>query len=115
MAARPQRREHHGLDQRPGGVLLHRLFLFLVTLIALFPVLRDGPWLADRALALADILLGGPGERLASKIADATRGTVNGTVVVALLEGAIIGVGYAFAGVPHAVLLTVLTVALAMV
>ena len=66
-------------------------------------------------MALADILLGGPGERLASKIADATRGTVNGTVVVALLEGAIIGVGYAFAGVPHAVLLTVLTVALAMV
>src|SRR5258705_1580227 len=98
-----------------GGVLLHRLFLFLVMLIALFPVLRDGPWLADRALALADILLGSPGERLASKIADATRGTVNGTVVVALLEGAIIGVGYAFAGVPHAVLLTVLTVALAMV
>ena len=98
-----------------GGVLLHRLFLFLVMLIALFPVLRDGPWLADRALALADILLGGPGERLASKIADATRGTVNGTVVVALLEGAIIGAGYAFAGVPHAVLLTVLTVALAMV
>jgi predicted PurR-regulated permease PerM len=98
-----------------GGVLLHRLFLFLVMLIALFPLLRDGPWLADRALALADILLGAPGERLASKIADATRGTVNGTVVVALLEGAIIGVGYAFAGVPHAVLLTVLTVALAMV
>src|SRR5690349_17896821 len=98
-----------------GGALLHRLFLFLVMLIALFPVLRDGPWLADRALALADILLGDPGERLATKIADATRGTVNGTVVVAVLEGAIIGVGYAFAGVPHAVLLTIVTVALAMV
>ena len=98
-----------------GGALLHRLFLFLVMLIALFPVLRDGPWLADRTLALADLLLGGPGERLASKIADATRSTVDGTAVVAVVEGIVIGVGYAFAGVPHPVLFTVLTVAFAMV
>jgi predicted PurR-regulated permease PerM len=98
-----------------GGALLHRFFLFLMMLIALFPVLRDGPWLAERTLALADLLLGGPGERLASKIADAIRSTVNGTAAVAVVEGIVIGVGYAFAGVPHPVLFTVLTVALAMV
>ena len=51
-----------------GGALLHRLFLFLVTMIALFLVLRDGAWLAGRVLATTDLLLGGPGERLASKL-----------------------------------------------
>jgi predicted PurR-regulated permease PerM len=76
-----------------GGELLHRLFLFLITLIALFFVFRDGAWPADRALETADHL-GDPCALLASKIADAIRGTVNGTVAVAVVEGAIIGVGY---------------------
>jgi predicted PurR-regulated permease PerM len=77
-----------------GGALLHRLFLFLITLIALFVVLRDGSWLANRVLVTADLLLGKPGQRLATKIADAIRGTVNGTVAVAFAEGAVIGIGY---------------------
>jgi predicted PurR-regulated permease PerM len=37
-----------------GGALLRRLFLFAITLIALFLVLRDGAWLADRALATSE-------------------------------------------------------------
>jgi predicted PurR-regulated permease PerM len=98
-----------------GGALLHRIFLFLVTLIALFLMLRDGTWLADRVLATTDLLLGDPGERLASKIADAVRGTVNGTVVVAVADGAIIGMAYVLAGVPHPLLFAVLTMAFAMV
>src|SRR5882757_5906280 len=98
-----------------GGALLHRLFLFLVTLIALFLMLRDGTWLADRVLATTDLLLGDPGERLASKIADAVRGTVNGTVVVAVADGTIIGVAYVLTGVPHPLLFAVLTMAFAMV
>src|SRR5258706_8907999 len=98
-----------------GGALLHRLFLFLITLIALFPLLRDGTWLADRALATADRLLGNPGERLVSKIADATRATVNGTVATAIVKGAVIGIAYFLTGVPHPLLFVVLTMALAMV
>ena len=43
-----------------GGALLHRLFLFVIALTALFLVLRDGTWLADRVLATADRLLGEP-------------------------------------------------------
>jgi predicted PurR-regulated permease PerM len=98
-----------------GGALLHRLFLFMVTLIALFLMLRDGTWLANRALATTDLLFGNPGERLASKIADAVRGTVIGTVAVALADGAILGVAYAMTGVPHPLLFAVLTMAFAMV
>jgi predicted PurR-regulated permease PerM len=59
--------------------------------MALFLVFREGEWLADRLLDTVDRLLGDPGERLASMIADAVRGTVNGIVAVALAEAAIIG------------------------
>jgi predicted PurR-regulated permease PerM len=98
-----------------GGALLHRLFLFLVTLIALFMVFRDGTWLADRALATAGRVLGNPGERLVVKIADAVRATVNGTVAASILKGAIIGIAYGLTGVPHAFLFALLTMMLAMV
>ena len=97
-----------------GGELLRRLFLFLVTLIALFFMYRDGGWLAARGLETADRFLGDPGERLAGKMADAVRGTVNGTVVIAVAEGIIIGIGYYIAGAPDPLLLTLLTIAFAM-
>jgi predicted PurR-regulated permease PerM len=46
---------------------------------------------------------------------DAVRGTVIGTVVVAVAEGLLIGAGYALAGVPSRALFTLLTIAFAMV
>lgn len=98
-----------------GGALLHRLFLFAITLIALFLVLRDGAWLADRALITADHLLGDSGARLISRIADAIRATVSGTMAAAIVKGAGIGIVYVVMGVPHPLLFTVLTTALAMV
>jgi predicted PurR-regulated permease PerM len=98
-----------------GGALLHRLFLFVMTLISLFVVLRDGIWLAENALATAERLLGNPGERLVGKIADAIRATVNGTVAAAILKGAVVGIAYILTGVPHPLLFTMLTMVLAMV
>ncbi|HEX8167732.1 MAG TPA: AI-2E family transporter [Beijerinckiaceae bacterium] len=97
-----------------GGQLLYRLFLALLTFMALFLILRDGERIAARVLALADRWLGGPGERLAEKMVVAVRGVVNGTVVVAVGEGILIGAGYVVAGVPHAVLFAILTAAFAM-
>jgi predicted PurR-regulated permease PerM len=98
-----------------GGALLDRLFLFVMMLIALFVMLRDGAYLADRILATADLLLGDPGERLASKIADAIRGTVSGLVAAAVTDGLVIGIGYVAAGVPHPLLFAALTTSFAMV
>ena len=89
-----------------GGQLLHRAVMFLVCLIALFGFLRHGAWIAARLLDTADRILGDPGERLASKMVDAVRGTLNGTVLVAVVEGLLIGAGYVLAGVPSAALLT---------
>jgi len=42
------------------------------------------------------------------------RGAVNGTVLVAIGEGSLIGIGYAVAGVPRPVLFTLATIAVAM-
>jgi predicted PurR-regulated permease PerM len=98
-----------------GGALLHRLFLFAISLLALFLVLREGAWLADRALTTADHLLGDPGARLVSRIAEAIRATVNGTMAAAAAKGAGVGIAYVVMGVPHPLLFAVLTAALAMV
>ena len=98
-----------------GVEFLYRFFHFMVVLIALFGFLRNGAWIANRILDTADRLLGDPGERLASRMVDTIRGTVNGTILIAVVEGALIGVAYFAAGVPHALLFTLLTMAFAMV
>jgi predicted PurR-regulated permease PerM len=97
-----------------GGELLHRLVLFLLTLIMLFVMFRDGAWIAERAVETADRILGDPGERLAAKIADAVRGTVNGTVVLAVAQGFVIGIAYVAGGVPNPLLFVLMTIAFGM-
>jgi predicted PurR-regulated permease PerM len=97
-----------------GAQLAHRAVLVLVMPLALFFLFRDGEWLGGRLLAHADRWLGDPGEHLAEKLISAVRGTVVGTVVVAVGEGVLIGVGYAVAGVPHPVLFGAITAAVAM-
>jgi predicted PurR-regulated permease PerM len=98
-----------------GGQLLHRGFMFFLCLIALFGFLRHGAWISSRLMDTADRILGDPGERLASKMVSAVRGTVNGTVLVAFAEGVLIGIAYFLAGVPNPVLFTLFTIAFAMV
>jgi predicted PurR-regulated permease PerM len=97
-----------------GGQLLHRLFMLFFSLLALFVLLRNGRSVANRFLETSDRLFGEAGEGLIEKMVDATRGTVNGTVLVAVGEGLLIGVGYLIAGVPSAVLFTIFTIAFAM-
>jgi predicted PurR-regulated permease PerM len=97
-----------------GGQLLHRTFMFLISLLALFMILRNAEWLAARTLETAERVFGDPAERLSHKMVEAVRGSVNGTIVVAILEGMLIGIAYAFAGVPYWALFALLTTALAM-
>jgi len=89
------------------------LFLF-VTLLALFFMLRDGDELTDYVYRTARHFYGIFGETFVTRLVGAVRGAVNGTVFVAIGEGAIIGIGYAVAGVPRAVLFTLATIAFAM-
>lgn len=97
-----------------GGQLLHRFFMLLFSLVALFVLLSNGRSVASRFLETSERILGHPGDGVVAKIVDSIRGTVNGTVVVAVGEGLLIGVGYLVAGVPKAVMFTIVTTAFAM-
>ncbi|MCS3893334.1 putative PurR-regulated permease PerM [Bradyrhizobium japonicum USDA 38] len=96
-----------------GGQLIHRLFLLFFSLLALFALLRNGRAVASRVLETCDRLFGEAGEGLVEKMVDATRATVNGTVLVAVGEGIAIGLVYFVAGVPNALTFLVLTTAFA--
>lgn len=103
-----------GWTQALGAQLLQRLVQFVFTVLTLFFLFRDGEVLGRRFLALADRWLGDPGERLAEDLASVVRSTVNGTVLVALGEGTLIGIAYSMTGVPHPLLFGGLTIAFAM-
>jgi predicted PurR-regulated permease PerM len=103
-----------GLFNTLGGQLVHRLFMLFFSLFALFVLLCNGRFAANRFLETCDRILGHPGEGVIEKIVDSIRGTVNGTVVVAVAEGLLIGVGYLVAAVPNAVMFTIFTTAFAM-
>ncbi|MCB8819263.1 AI-2E family transporter [Microvirga rosea] len=103
-----------GWSRTLGGAALAHLLHALICFMALFLLLRDGDRIGAQVLDLTDRWLGTPGERLAEKMTVAVRGTVNGTVLVAVGEGILIGIGFVLAGVPHAVLFAILTMAFAM-
>lgn len=98
-----------------GGQLIHRLFLLFFSLLALFTLLRHGRAVANRVLETCDRLFGEAGEGLVEKMVDATRATVNGTVLVAMGEGIAIGIAYFVAGVPNALMFLIFTTAFAMI
>jgi predicted PurR-regulated permease PerM len=91
-----------------------RSMFFLVTLLALFLMLRDGERLAESAVSTARRFYGEFGERFVVRLTEAVRGAVNGTVFVAIGEGTLIGASYAIAEVPRPVLFALVTIAFAM-
>jgi predicted PurR-regulated permease PerM len=91
-----------------------RSMFFLVTLLAYFVMLRDGERLAANAVGTSRRFYGEFGERFMRRLGEAVRGAVNGTVLVAIGEGTLIGIGYWIAGVPRPVLFTLATIAFAM-
>jgi predicted PurR-regulated permease PerM len=115
LGAPPDRKADAAWSRSLGSEVLRRFFHFVIALVGIFVLLRDGAWIGNRVLETADRLLGDPGERLASKMAETIRGVVNGTVVVAVAEGLIIGLAYVVAGVPNPLLFAFLTMAFAMV
>lgn len=94
--------------------LASRSWFFIVTLLALFLILRDADRLATNAVGTARRFYGEFGERFVNRVGEAVRSAVNGTVLVAIGEGTIIGAGYWVTSVPRPVLFTVATIAVAM-
>src|SRR5207249_5861089 len=98
-----------------GSEAISRLVTLAFTLLTLFFAYRDGPRIIKQSRIVADRLFGPSGERLGEEAIVAIRATVNGLVLVGLAEGAVLGFGYAVAGVSHAVLFGFATALLAMV
>lgn len=98
-----------------GGELIHRVTIFLFTLLALFFLFRDGERLGQQLARLSDRLLGQSGERVALHMISAVHGTVNGLVLVGAAEGVIIGVAYGAVGLPNAVAVGAFTGILAVI
>jgi predicted PurR-regulated permease PerM len=88
--------------------------LFGFMLIALFFVLQAGSRLSTQLSSAARRAFGADGALLLSRMVASVRGTVTGLVVVGIGEGALLGVAYVFAGVPHAALLGAITALAAM-
>ncbi len=84
-----------------GVEVVHRLALFLFTLLTLFFLFRDGDALTERLRGLSDRLIGLRGERIARQMIAAVHGTVNGLVLVGLAEGILLGTVYFAVGLPY--------------
>jgi predicted PurR-regulated permease PerM len=100
-----------------GGSLflgaLGSLLAFAIMLFLLFFFLQDGDAMIARArrlLPLADDRK----ERLFSQLSEVTRAIVFGTTVTAMLQGLMIGIGFAFAGLPSPVVFGVLAALLSL-
>ena len=98
-----------------GTSLLHRAVIFVFTLFALFFLLRDGKAIEAQLLAAGERMFGPSGERIGHQIVRSVRGTIDGLVLVGIGEGLVMTLAYVAAGVPHAVLLGVLTAIGAMI
>jgi predicted PurR-regulated permease PerM len=88
-----------------GASLLRRVTLFGFTLLTLFVLLKEGDSVTAQLRRASRRAFGETGERVGGQIVASVHGTVTGLVLVGLVEGAVLGVAYAIAGVPHPVLL----------
>jgi predicted PurR-regulated permease PerM len=98
-----------------GRNLLHRSVVFAFTLIALFFLLRERDALVAQLQAAGRRLFGNCGDRLGAQLIRSVRGTIDGLVLVGIGEGAAMAVVYVVAGVPHPLLLGLLTAVAAMI
>ena len=99
-----------GYTRTVGGQVANGVMLFLITLVILVAMLARGEKLAAELDRVSYRALGDFGQAFTERLAGAIRGTVVGTVLVAVGEGTLIGIGYWVAGVPRPLLFAVLTI-----
>jgi predicted PurR-regulated permease PerM len=98
-----------------GALVLRRTVLFGFTLLTLFFLFRDGQCVTEQMIIASRQAFGPRGEQVGRQMVASVRGTVNGLVLVGLGMGLIMGVAYAFAGVPRPGLLGAFTAIAAMI
>ena len=103
------------LSREIGTQVARRVTLFVFTLLILFFMFREGEALSRQVHSAANRAFGPAGERLARQIVASVHGTVNGLVLVGFGQGVVLGVVYAFAGVPHPTVFGAFTAVAAMI
>ena len=99
-----------------GVGFMHRLVDFGLAFLCLFFFYKDGEALNRQITAIGSHCFSEQRwARYAEKIPTAIRATVNGLVLVGLAEGVLIGIGYAFAGLPSPALWAAVTGILAII
>lgn len=98
-----------------GIAVANRITILIFTLLTLFFLYRDGTRITEQAHAIAHRVFGPSGGQIGKDTVAAVRGTVNGLVLVGLVEGLLLGIAYAATRVPHAALLGLVTAVLATV
>lgn len=104
-----------GWTRSVGGQVAKGSALFLVTLLALVSLLARGEAIGGQARLVAVRMFGAFGGEFLDRMTGAVRATVNGTLLVSVAEGSLVGVGYAVAGVPQPLLFATFTIVLALV
>ncbi len=90
------------------------VFSFVAMLFLLFFVIRDGRTMARAAIGLVP-LAAKERQALTERLASVTRAVVRGTVLTAMLQGLLLGIGFAAVGLPAPVVFGVIGSVLAVV
>lgn len=98
-----------------AGEIGRNLAKFMFTLFALFFFFRDGPAVLRQLRQALAHMTQRQGERYLLAAGNMTRAVVFGIVLTALGQGALAGIGYAVAGAPNPVFLTLITFVIALV
>lgn len=96
-----------------GSEMMHRAITFLLAIFSLYFLYRDGEALAMRVLDLIQRQLGSTHH--ARRAVDTVRATVNGLILVGIIEGILLGIAYALAGIDSPALWGALTGLLAVI
>lgn len=103
------------LGRDVGRFVVRRVVIFGFTLLTLFFVYKDGTRIARDLNVLGARIFGAAAGRYGRFAIVALRGTVNGLILVGFGEGALMGAGYALAGMPHAITFAIVTAVLGII
>ena len=104
-----------GFGRDIGRFIIRRLATVGFTLLTLLFLYKDGARIAHQVEKIGIRLLGQPARRYGRYSLIAVRATVNGLVFIGLMEGLLLGVGYAICGVPHPIAFLLATAILGIV
>ncbi|MGH6613527.1 AI-2E family transporter [Sphingomonas sp.] len=89
--------------------VIRRVIVFAFTIVVLFFLIRDRDTVVQQLERGTQRAFGEAGIRLGRQISASVRGTVDGLVLLGLAQGIIMAVIYAIAGVPHPILMGLLS------